>query len=153
MSGKFDRILNRLRPLAENHNENNFCHVAVLIKAGKVISCGYNSMRGNISLHAERDAIYKYLSIIGISLSLNNTRCMKKIQRTMSSISILVIRWKGDAFRYSKPCSCCVSILKTVGIRKVYYSNNEGDIEIDKTDEICTNHLSTYYRQTKGIRK
>ena len=41
-------------------------HAAAVVKNGRIISIGINSMRGCESIHAERAAILNYLKIYGI---------------------------------------------------------------------------------------
>ncbi len=90
---------------------------AVIIKGGRVLSVGYNEIRyAKIkrpypeSLHAEVAAIYRSI----------------QTGHDLSGASIYVCRASGDSFRLSKPCPHCMSLIKTVGIKKVVWSE-QGD--------------------------
>lgn len=48
---------------------------------------------------------------------------------------IVVRNYKGNLAN-SKCCADCINIMKLVGIRKVYYSNNKGDIVCEKVINI-----------------
>lgn len=41
--------------------------------------------------------------------------------------------------RYSAPCSHCADIIKKIGIKKIVYSNHEGNFEMYKTRDYNTN--------------
>ena len=96
---------------------------AAIFNKGKVYSVGRNhSMRSvkhllpkfkryPTSIHAEVDSIIK-------------------ARRDISGLSILVVRVnkKGDLL-LAKPCDNCLSYISYVGLKNIYYSNNNGGIE------------------------
>ena len=91
---------------------------AVLVnRSGQVISHGYNSHKthpqmGFKTLHAEISAL------IGCRY--------KDIQHS----SMYVIRLNAkDEPAMSKPCPTCRAILREYGVREVYYTNREGQLE------------------------
>ena len=97
------------------------CIGAVIFKGKRIISSGRNGSRHcrihpkyqdyPNSLHAEQDAL--------IGMDWNSVR----------GCSILVIRVNpSDGFAESRPCEKCYDLLKFVGIKKVYYSDRNGDI-------------------------
>lgn len=42
----------------------------------------------------------------------------------------------------STPCAMCINMMKENGIKKVYYSNSEGEIECQKVDSMIESHIS-----------
>ncbi len=100
-------------------------HGCVVLRNGKVISTGFNYPRLRIinktrlscSTHAEMSAI----------LSLKNKKAN----------SILVIRINKDGqLCDSKPCQYCFNFIENSGIKKIYYSNEYGNIVFIKTNKI-----------------
>jgi hypothetical protein len=66
----------------------------------------------------------------------------KKIRKLLSNVTIVVIRWNGYKFTGSKPCKNCTDMLKQLGIKQVYYSNNDGSMTLEKVRNLTTDHLS-----------
>jgi len=66
-----------------------------------------------------------------------------------NSIDFYVVRigYNND-FANSQPCSQCTAALKFAGIRRIYYTNNNGEIECQKVCNIENTHLS--YSQKEG---
>ena len=69
ISKRLENILARLPEIA-NDAILNFKHAAMLIRNGKVLSCGINSVNGLKTKHAEINAIEKYFNIHNLKLSL-----------------------------------------------------------------------------------
>jgi deoxycytidylate deaminase len=71
-----------------------------------------------LSKHAEENALIKYQSTIGV-------KGRKRI--SPRKLHILVVRINANnQITNSKPCSHCVEVIKSFGIRKVTYSTNDG---------------------------
>jgi len=123
-------------------------HCSVIFKgklsSSDVISYGQNrfNFKGG-SIHAEADAI-------------NNLQTNKR--RNLISVDILVIKVRRDGkLSNSSPCVHClkhiVDIPSTKGykVNKVYFSNNQGEIECHKLADLVNSeqlHISSYYRNT-----
>jgi hypothetical protein len=71
-----------------------------------------------------------------------------KLRKIMSKICIIVIRInnKGELCN-SRPCIECLDILKMIGIKSIYYSNDNGNIIEEKVKFMKSIHLSTMARQ------
>ena len=94
---------------------------AVIFKGKRIISSAHNATRANNvphqfkgwleSLHAECHAIIK-------------------ARKNLKGYSIIVVRVnnKGELL-LAKPCSFCEDFINYVGIKEVFYSTNEGEIE------------------------
>ena len=96
---------------------------AVIFNSKRIISSGHNGLRtsSNIpdkhknfinSLHAEQAAILNvnWNKVKGCSI------LVMKISKTKGSLS------------NARPCTMCYKILKHVGIKKIYYTNEQGEI-------------------------
>lgn len=59
----------------------------------------------------------------------------------MKGISILVVRWNGNNFKNSKPCKHCIEYMKVLGIKKICYSDDEGDFIHEKVLDVVTDHV------------
>ena len=58
-------------------------------------------------------------------------------------MDILVIRVnKNLTLKNSRPCSQCIDKLSKLGIRKVFYSNEEGDIVWEFVEQMKKTHIS-----------
>lgn len=104
--------------------KSNYKHQlgALIVKGGRLLSTGYNRIGDNSSLikqkwegsiHAEQDAIVKLLKQ-GRAEQLNG--------------SVLFVARMGN--KLAKPCPCCLSLIKSVGIKRVVYSDQDGTKEI-----------------------
>lgn len=98
---------------------------AVIFKGPRILSSGHNQIRCSSihrkykeyesSLHAEQDAL------IGLDWS------------RLSGSSICVIRLNlNGSLRMARPCDMCMKALSFVGIKKIYYSNHNGEIISEK---------------------
>jgi len=80
------------------------------------------------TIHAELDVVYRY----------------KKLLR---GADILVVRVnKSNNLRNSRPCNHCISTLCKLGIRKVYYSNDNGDIVYEFVQDMPFLHTSSAHK-------
>lgn len=106
-------------------------HGCVLIKAGRVINVSHNKLGFSSfgrRFHSEADKVPSKASMHA------ELRAILNLDRTLTEgASLLVVRInrKGE-LRMSKPCSMCKCSTAFVGIKKIYYSTNEGDIEVMK---------------------
>lgn len=97
---------------------------AVVVKGGRILSYGHNQIRPSKELktetiHAEEAAILQAIKTSGIT-SLANSK-------------LYVTRYtKAGAVGLSKPCVRCMGLIRSCGIRKVYYSTDYGDVECIK---------------------
>lgn len=93
---------------------------AVVVKSGRILSVGCNSLRythhrfpkkHEQSLHAEQSAILKLLTARRFS--------------DLAGATIYVARLNSqDRPALAKPCKFCMALINAVGIRKVFYSEN-----------------------------
>ncbi len=128
VSKKTGRYLDLARNMAHNSLYAKLRHGAVLVKGGSVINVSFNKdnfssigsrfrapHRGHATAHAELGCV------LGISRSATSG----------ADLYVCRINREGD-FRYSKPCSMCHDVMKHVGIKRVYYTTNDGTVEMYK---------------------
>lgn len=131
----------RLVGFAAEESRNSiqqFKHGAVLCKGGKKICCSHNmdtrtSYRRNIccSIHAEMGAVTKFLNSY-IKIHSHSRKDPDKIKRKLGKFSICVVRSivsENDIHCVSSaPCIDCLNKLKSVGLKNIIYSNQDGSI-------------------------
>lgn len=67
----------------------------------------------------------------------------KRIHRKNKRITLVVIRYSNDSIKMSKPCKYCIEYMKKLNIRKIYYSDEDGNMIKEKISKISTNHVSS----------
>ena len=77
----------------------------------------------------------------------NNTR---KLRKKLSKTDIIVFRDSPSGIRNSKPCCDCINTMKQMGIRRVYYSLDNGELVYEKVSEINSTHRSQMSRHLDG---
>lgn len=110
-------------------------HAACLIKSGKIYGFGFNKclkimiLNGQpykITFHAEVDALF----------NANN--------KSVKGMDILIIRLGGPfGLKNSRPCNACIDKLRRKGIRRAYYSNEQGKIVYEIIDDMPKIHISS----------
>lgn len=99
---------------------------AVITKGGRIFSTGFNELRyyrklptkkpWDNSLHAEGKAVMRLLRT--------------GRQTDLINASIYISRVKKDGTPgLAKPCKFCEELIRAVGIRKVFYTTDEGSVE------------------------
>lgn len=112
--------------IQEAEKSNHYPRIgAVIFKGKKIYGSGHNEIRSSSlcmkhrkwkeSLHAEQAAL------LNLEWS------------TLKGTSILVCRVsKFGKLGMCRPCPMCYKLLKYIGIRNIYYSNEEGEIILEK---------------------
>jgi deoxycytidylate deaminase len=61
---------------------------------------------------------------------------------------IIVIRVnKNGRLRNSRPCNDCIDILKKLGIRRVHYSDSDGNILVEQVEYMNKIHVSSWNKR------
>lgn len=148
---KISYILEHLKKVSLN-SDISYRHSAALFKKNKVISVGYNKSVKQINInnttrnsfkitvHAEVNALYQ--------------ACKK---HNLRGIDIIIIRTKNlcngqITLRNSRPCNDCIDKMTKIGIRKVYYSNSNGDIVYEFLDNMLKTHISSGQKNLKLLK-
>lgn len=133
---KFDDHIDLLKKIAQ-YSSLQHKHAACLIKSGEIFSFGYNKYIKKIfienktimyTIHAEVDAVCKVPN------------------KSVKGMDILIIRIGTNKLKNSRPCNSCIDKLSRYGIRKVYYSNEDGDIVCEFLDSMPKLHNSSGYK-------
>lgn len=147
---KISYIIDHLKKISLN-SDISYRHSAALFKRNKVVAVGYNksvkqmNINNNghsfkITVHAEVDALYQ---------------ASKK--HDLRGIDIIIIRTKNlcngqMTLRNSRPCNDCIDKMTKIGIRKVYYSNSEGNIVYEFLDNMAKTHVSSGRKNLKQLK-
>uniref|UniRef100_A0A6C0DZS8 CMP/dCMP-type deaminase domain-containing protein n=1 Tax=viral metagenome TaxID=1070528 RepID=A0A6C0DZS8_9ZZZZ len=123
-------------------SELYYKHSASLLYKGTIISTGVNKYFKNVqyqdkiarlSIHAEVMALYS------------------SNQKFTKGMDILIIGiGKTCKLRNSRPCNNCIESMREKGVRKVYYSNSDGDIVYEFLDEMPKIHESSGHALQKS---
>jgi deoxycytidylate deaminase len=98
----------------------NHSHASMILDGNRPIIYTYNSHWGNISKHAEENAINRLLSL--------HPKVRRNFQRNKKDkihkkYTLVVIRYSNKSFVYSHPCPKCMRAINECGmIKKVIYS-------------------------------
>lgn len=91
---------------------------AVITKGHRILATGFNEIRyskiiGKTSLHAEAAAIKQLLD-------------QRKLC-DMVGANMYVTRFtRGGRIGIAKPCQSCLALIRSVGIRRVYFTQDDG---------------------------
>ena len=126
LSKKCERLVGKCCTISRESNHPNHHLGAVIVKSGRILASGYNRVGQHNSnnyrkfadsIHAEQDAIRSLLVcpdlLFGASLY---------VSRIGKSGNLLMAR----------PCPFCMRLIKSVGIKKIFYSDSNGSITMEK---------------------
>lgn len=120
---KFYDYIHVLKKIAASSNIY-YKHAAALIDNDRIYSAGVNRYIKTFEI-TTKDETQTHFRTIHAEISVFS-KIPKKIAK---GLDILVIRInKNFTLKNSRPCNHCIDKLKKIGIRKVYYSNKDGNI-------------------------
>lgn len=92
---------------------------AALFKGKSLVSIGWNSKK------THPDSLTRYKAHHA------EFACLTGLYKTdLATTTIFIARiTKGNNIGISKPCDACATLLRTSGIKKVFYTNQKGEIE------------------------
>lgn len=96
---------------------------AVLVKSGRILATGYNRVghRSRFAVPIEKEAsVHAEIAVIS---KLMKPKHVHKLQG--SKLYISRVR-KNGKLGLAKPCSECLSVIKSVGIREIIYTTENG---------------------------
>ena len=67
-------------------------------------------------------------------------------KKAIKGMDIIVIRNKNGNLKNSRPCNHCIDKMANVGIRKVFYSNDEGNIVYEYLEKMERIHVSSGWK-------
>lgn len=129
---KLERAWNILERVAiANEPVSRSRIAALLVHRNEIISVGYNKMKSHpmakrfqkheeaLYLHAEIDCIKNALRIVDVDYLSKCTMYVLRVKHPENDNKKFI---RGMA----KPCCGCVMAIETFGIKKVYFTTNEG---------------------------
>jgi hypothetical protein len=81
-----------------------------------------------------------------------NVFYVNEIKKILKGTSIMVIRWDGNKLKSSKPCMHCCLYMKMLGIKKVIYSDDNGELIEEKITNIESSHVCLSRRCLKKVK-
>lgn len=103
--------LSMISRIAEKSNHHQHRHAVLVVRGGQIVATGYN----HNEIHAE---------VNGLSKIWPNRR---------KGLKVYSFRIRRDgSLGLAKPCVECEAFLKANGVKQVWYSTNEGTIELMK---------------------
>jgi len=125
---KQDRYIELAKNVAAQADHGEHFHGAVLVKGGKIINCSHNSVNFNkfaahyVHLNDGRKKIHASLHAeIGCILGLPRKVTHK------ADVYVVRVRHTGE-LAMSKPCAMCEQVLRHVGVKRVFFSDDSGII-------------------------
>ena len=102
-----------------------FKHGAVLLRGGKVINTSCNK-----SNHCSFGTRFRRRDE-GLPTLHAELGCILNLDRAATEgTTMLVVRvGKSGEYRMSKPCTMCRAVLSHVGVKKVYYTDENGELK------------------------
>lgn len=135
----YDVITEKLIEFAKKSNVKQR-HSAAIINGNNIFNIGINKYCTNkksSTIHAEIDTLFAFKT---------------KYKKMIDGIDIIVIRVNNNnnnniiTLKNSRPCSQCIETLQKYNIRKVYYSNEFGNIVYENLHDMQKIHISAGYK-------
>lgn len=141
--------IDNLKQIALTSEVNNKHAACIIVKNSIFINSvnEYNTIEINknvvfhATIHAEIGAIKKCINLI-------------KNKKLYGMIDLIVIRVNETGeLKNSKPCKNCVEAMKKIGIRRVFYSDDDvnQNIKNEYLSDIITSHVSSANRRMTKI--
>jgi hypothetical protein len=126
-------IIDNLKKLSIKSEMLHKHSAALIIPKEKKIIFGINSRTHFGSIHAEMDVLFQK-------------------RKKYKDAYLVVIRTNSNGkLQNSKPCKACTINLKKYNIKKIFYSNCNGGIVCENTNDISTSHISSGNRGWKKL--
>tara|TARA_Y100000310_G_C20630194_1_gene788217 strand:- start:793 stop:1248 length:456 start_codon:yes stop_codon:yes gene_type:complete len=125
---KIQRYLETARNIANQSNYGKIKHGAILVKGGSIIHASCN--KGNFSAFGSRFRKQGR----GPATHHAELGCITGVPRAVSTgadVYVCRVNRHGE-YRSSKPCNMCHDVLKHVGVKRVYYTTDEGSVRMYK---------------------
>lgn len=144
-----------LKSVAVNVANESTCrdrHGAAVVRGNRLMTVGCNNNlrtsflgRLDICQHAEMDAVTCY-----INRFLRRTPEHKKL-RKIRSLTVWSVRLTNRGLTFACPCQICLYRLKTMGFKRVAFSNDSGDVEFCRISNLQNSHLSSAQRRFHNL--
>lgn len=110
--------------------ENQFSHIAFLIKSGKIVHIGTNSRKSHPKIQN-----YPYISNQSTRLHAELSVCIKSGKENLSNYKMIVLRVnRNGKLANSRPCVGCQGVIKQFNIDEVWHSDSSGNVVLNSTE-------------------
>ena len=133
----------RFVEIAANEAKRSMClmqHGCVAVKNGRIIGRGYNTYRTSskdgfiqncMTCHAEISAL----------------RQVNKYNKNFKKVILYIVRLDhNNCLKSSGPCIDCMNQILRLKIKRIIYSNNDGELIVENPESYITKHKTTGYR-------
>jgi deoxycytidylate deaminase len=137
---KFHNIIHILKKNASN-SEISYKHAAAIINGTELCAVNVNKYIGSHLVYNiyGKDIVYHKTIHAEINV-IGNSPGPKK---NLKGLDIIVIRTNSHGVLCnSRPCNNCINKMNKIGIRKVYYSTQDGNIVYEFVKEMQLTHKS-----------
>lgn len=131
----FNKYINTIDILKKKALMSSFRHqhAAALMDGDKEVCISYNKRQSELNtIHAEMDVVFSG----------------KKLD-SIRKMDVIVIRTKNNNLLNSRPCNNCIDKMVQIGINKVFYSNEYGEIMCEYVKNMEKIHFCSRDRNSK----
>ena len=123
-------------------------HGCVLTKGVKVVAESCNVV--NRSVLCGRSMTSLHAEMMALSMAYRNKGKRQQRKNRNRHVDLYVIRIdRNGNLVASKPCADCVKALQKTGINRVYYSQEDGAIRMEKACTMSNTHQSFYQQERR----
>lgn len=129
------RLVEHKRQVEDEQNKNYFVGAIILDRKGNILSYGTNSfckthpyqkkLSERVSITNKREQIYLHAEI----------SALVKCNSQAHTIIVARIGKNESIYRLAKPCPLCQEAIRQAQIKKIYYTNNKGDLVLFNNSE------------------
>jgi tRNA(Arg) A34 adenosine deaminase TadA len=119
-------------------------HGAVIVRGGKTIKSACNSLK---PIHYYQFGLWSHAEVAAIVSDYRSDR-----SHVGSDVFVVRIKYNEDGSirtLNSKPCAHCCKALEVLGIRRVYYTTDDGLYVVCKVNELVPDHVSIANKNNK----
>lgn len=133
---KLSELLEILKKKAM-YSSINYKHAAALIYKGEVINLDFNKFVRPVTIYGDNNIFYRTIH------AEVNVLCSYHDRKNIKGMDIVVIRVSNNKLKNSRPCNNCILKLNKMGIFRVYYSNESGEIVYEYVKDMPNEHISS----------
>ena len=111
--------------------EHRCSHVAFLVKSGKIVHIGLNKNKTHPATLAHPYRKKQRNLPLPIGLHSELAVCIKAKKEDLGNYEMAVLRVdRRGKIANSKPCAGCQSVIRQFNVKRTYFSNKNGELEI-----------------------
>lgn len=134
MNPKFQKYLDLAYSLYEENSTLRCQHFCIATYKNRIVSIGRNNKKTSPQNFLNPKYSRDGKNISGITGICAEYSCLRRVKQMtnipFNKITLNIIRVDGNKkIAYSKPCFSCTSLINWVGVKNIYYTNNNGIFE------------------------